>query len=70
MYSFYGKVNWGHVVCPLYGGGLYLEESIMGGSTVRSDPPILKGLIPHDWVIVERFSARHSIMHESQLEFL
>ena len=34
MYYFYGKVNWGHVVCLLYGGGLYLEESVMGGSTV------------------------------------
>ena len=24
----------GHVVCPLYGGGLFLGKSIMGGSTV------------------------------------
>ena len=31
MYYFYGKVNRGHVVCPLYGGGgQYLRESIMG----------------------------------------
>ena len=30
----YGKVNWGHIVCPLYGGSLYLRESVMGGSTV------------------------------------
>ena len=34
MYYFYGKVNRGHVVCPLYIGGPYLRESIMGGSTV------------------------------------
>ena len=34
MYYFYGKVKGGHVVCPLYGGGLYVRESIMGGSTV------------------------------------
>ena len=34
MYYFYGKVNRGHVVCPLYRGGLYLRESVVGGSTV------------------------------------
>ena len=34
MYYFYGKINQGHIVCPLYGGGPYLGESIMGGSTV------------------------------------
>ena len=34
MYYFYDKVSWGHVVCPLYGGDLYLVESVMGGSTV------------------------------------
>ena len=34
MYYFYGKVNWGHVVCRLYRGGPYLRESAMGGSTV------------------------------------
>ena len=34
MYYFYGKINWGHVVCPLYEGGLYLGESVIGGSTV------------------------------------
>ena len=33
MYYFHGKVNRGHVVCSLYGGGLYLGESVMGGST-------------------------------------
>ena len=27
MYYFYGKINVGHVVCPLYLGGPYLEES-------------------------------------------
>ena len=31
---YYGKINWGHTVCPLYGGGPYLGESVMGGSTV------------------------------------
>ena len=30
----YGKVVLGHVVCPLYGGCLYLGESVMGGATV------------------------------------
>ena len=35
MYYFYGKVNQGHIVCPLYGDGPYLRESIMGGSTVH-----------------------------------
>ena len=35
MYCFHGKVNWGHVVCPLYGGSLYLEEFDMGDSTVH-----------------------------------
>ena len=35
MYCFYGKINRGHVVCPLYGGSPYLRESIMGGSTVK-----------------------------------
>ena len=34
MYYFYGKINRGQVVCPLHGGGLYLGESVMGGSTV------------------------------------
>ena len=34
MYYFYGKINRGHVVCQLYGGGPYLGESFMGGSTV------------------------------------
>ena len=34
MYYFYGKINGGHVVCPLYGGGLYLGEFVMEGSTV------------------------------------
>ena len=24
----------GYIVCPLYGGGLYLGESVVGGSTV------------------------------------
>ena len=31
---FYGKINQGHVVRPLYGGGPYLRESVMGDSTV------------------------------------
>ena len=35
MYYFYGKINWGHVVCPLYGGDPYLRESVMKGSTVN-----------------------------------
>ena len=26
---FYGKINQGHVVCPLYGGGPYLREFVM-----------------------------------------
>ena len=34
MYYFYGKINQGHVVYQLYGGGPYLRESVMGGSTV------------------------------------
>ena len=34
MYYFYGKVNRGHVVCPLYRGGPYLGESVMEDSTV------------------------------------
>ena len=35
MYYFYGEINQGHVVvCPLYGGGLYLGEFVMGDSTV------------------------------------
>ena len=37
MYYFYGKINWGHVICPLYGGGPYLGESVMGGFTVYID---------------------------------
>ena len=36
MYYFYGKVVRGHVVCPLYGGCLYLRGYVMGGSTVFS----------------------------------
>ena len=36
MYYFYGKVNQGHMVCPLYRGGPYLGESIMGGATVNN----------------------------------
>ena len=34
MYYFYGKVNQGHVICRLYGGGPHLTESVMGSSTV------------------------------------
>ena len=34
MDYFYDRVNWGHVVCPLYRGCTYLEVSIIGGSTV------------------------------------
>ena len=34
MYYFYGKINRGHVVCPLYGGGWYHRESVKGCSTV------------------------------------
>ena len=34
MYCFCGEINWGHVVRPLYGGGPYLRESVVGGSTV------------------------------------
>ena len=30
----FGKVNWEHIVCPLYRGSLYLRESVMGGSTI------------------------------------
>ena len=33
MYYFYGKMNQGHVDCLLYGGGPYLGESAMEGST-------------------------------------
>ena len=29
MHSFYGKANLGRVVCQLYGGGLYLGESVI-----------------------------------------
>ena len=38
MYYFYGKINQGHVVCLLCGGGPYLGESVMGGSTVLRVP--------------------------------
>ena len=34
MYCFYGRVNRGHVACPLYRGCPYLGVSVMGGSTV------------------------------------
>ena len=34
MYYFYGKVNQGHVVCPLYGGSPYFRGSVMGHSTI------------------------------------
>ena len=34
MYYFYGKINQGHIVCPLYGGGPYFRESVMRCSTV------------------------------------
>ena len=30
MYYFYDKINQGDIVCLLYGGSLYLGESIMG----------------------------------------
>ena len=33
-YHFYGKINRGHIVCPVYGGGPYLGESVMRCSTV------------------------------------
>ena len=36
MYYFYGKGNQEHVFCPLYRGGLYLGESVMGGSTAHT----------------------------------
>ena len=36
MYYFYGKINRGHIVCPLYGSSLYLRESAIRGSTVVS----------------------------------
>ena len=35
-YYSYDKLNWGHVVCSLYGGGPHLGESIMGDSIVFS----------------------------------
>ena len=31
-FIFYNKVNWGHVVCPSYGGSLSLRESVVRGS--------------------------------------
>ena len=34
MYQFYGKVNWEHVVCPLYRSWSLLRGSIIGSSTV------------------------------------
>ena len=34
MYYFYSKINQGRTVCLLYGGGPYLGEFVMGGSTV------------------------------------
>ena len=42
MYYFYGKINWGYIVCLLCGGGPYLGESIIGGSTVDTIvlPPV------------------------------
>ena len=30
----YGKINWGHGFCPLYGGGPFLRESTIRGFTV------------------------------------
>ena len=43
---FYGKFNWGHVVSPLYGDGLYLGQSVMGGSTVIIKHAIFFSLLP------------------------
>ena len=36
MYYYDGKISRRHIVCPLYVGGLYLGESVMGGSTVST----------------------------------
>ena len=43
MYHFYGKINRGRIVCPLYGDSPYLGESVMGGSTVlcQHDMPMV-----------------------------
>ena len=35
MHCFHGKINWGHINYLLYRGGLYLDESVMGSSTVQ-----------------------------------
>ena len=42
MYYFYGNINWGHTVCPLYEGGPYLEESVMDGSTATQQANLVE----------------------------
>ena len=44
MYYIYGKVNQGHVVYPLYGGCLYLGESVMEGYTKKFSNKIMSKL--------------------------
>ena len=50
MYYFYGKINWGHIVCPLYGGGPYLRESIMGGSPVITITETVTSMLPTETI--------------------
>ena len=38
---FYGKINQGQVICPLYRGCLLLGESVIRGFTVVFFPPAL-----------------------------
>ena len=38
MYYLYGKINWGHGICPLYGGCPLLGESVIRGFTVYDYP--------------------------------
>ena len=45
MHYFYSKVNRGHVDCPMYRGGPYLGEYVMGGSTLIIITSVMQGLL-------------------------
>ena len=62
MHYFYGKVNWGRVVCPLYGGSPYLGESVMGGSIVYTHTHTLTHTPTH--------SHTHDVMHTHTLTYI
>ena len=61
---FYGKVNRGHVDCPLYRGGPFLRESIMGGSTVVLCVNMIFNSIPIAWTAQARCSALNCPLKE------